>query len=110
VYRVHFAKGTTPPVNGFWSITMYDDEYYFYPNPLNKLTVSARDNLKYNDDGSVDLYFSHTQPQNVPQSNWLPAPDASFILMMRLYWPKSTPPSILPPSDPTWLPPAVTKV
>jgi hypothetical protein len=110
VYRAHFAKGATPPVNGFWSITMYDDQYYFYPNPLNKLTVSPRDGLKYNADGSLDLYFAHTQPANVPESNWLPAPDAPFILMMRLYWPKPTPPSILPPSNPTWVPPAVVKV
>lgn len=110
VYRVHFAKGMTPPVNGFWSVTMYDDQYYFYPNPLNKLTVSPRNDLKYNADGSLDLYFSHTQPPHVPQSNWLPAPDAAFILMMRLYWPKTTPPSILPPSNPTWAPPPVTRV
>lgn len=109
VYRVHFDKSATPPVNGFWSITMYDDQYYFYPNQLNKLTLSPRDDLKYNDDGSLDLYFSHNQPANVPTSNWLPAPDAPFILMMRLYWPKETPPSILPPSDPTWVPPPVTK-
>jgi hypothetical protein len=110
VYRVHFAKGATPPVKGFWSITMYDSEYYFYPNPLNKLTVSERDDLKSNTDGSIDLYFAHTKPANVPQSNWLPAPAAPFILMLRMYWPNPTPPSILPPSNPTWVPPIVTKV
>ncbi len=110
VYRVHFAKGMTPPVNGFWSITMYDDQYYFYPNALKKFTVSARDDLKYNSDGSLDLYFAHDQPPSAPQSNWLPAPAAPFILMMRMYWPKTAPPSILPPSNPTWAPPPVTKV
>jgi hypothetical protein len=110
VYRVHFAKGATPPVKGFWSITMYDSEYYFYPNALDKFTVSPRNNLKYNADGSLDLYFSHAQPANAPQSNWLPAPAATFILMLRMYWPNPAPPSILPPSNPTWVPPAVTKV
>ena len=97
-YKLHFAKGETPPVNGFWSITMYDDQYFFYPNPLNKLTESMRDHPKFNADGSMDVYFSHTQPTGVPVSNWLPAPTANFILMMRLYWPKENPPSILPPA------------
>jgi hypothetical protein len=106
-YRIHFAKGTLPPVSGFWSITMYDDQYFFYPNPLNKLTVSMRDHPKVNADGSIDLYFAHAKPANAPQSNWLPAPSGSFILMMRMYWPKETPPSIL---DGTWSPPAVTKL
>lgn len=109
-YKLHFAKGETPPVNGFWSITMYDDQYFFYPNPLNKLTESMRDHPKFNADGSMDVYFSHTQPTGVPVSNWLPAPTANFILMMRLYWPKENPPSILPPSNPTWLPPEVQKL
>lgn len=110
VYKMHFKKGDTPPARGFWSITMYDDKFYFYPNPLNKLTLSPRDNLQYNADGSLDLYFSYQQPQGVPQSNWLPAPKDPFILMMRLYWPKETPPSILPPNNPSWTPPAVERV
>jgi hypothetical protein len=105
-YVVHFAKGETPPVNGFWSITMYDSEYYFYPNSLNKLTVSPRDNPTLNTDGSLDLYFSHEKPANAPQANWLPAPADQFILMLRMYWPKETPPSIL---DGTWSPPLVKK-
>src|SRR5271166_1052972 len=98
-YTIHFAKGETPPVDGFWSITMYDGSYYFYPNPLNKLTVSMRDKPVLNPDGSLDLYFSHVKPANAPQANWLPAPAVEFILMMRMYWPKETPPSIL---DGTW--------
>jgi hypothetical protein len=89
---------------------MYDSSFFFYPNPLNKLTVSPRNDLKYNPDGSLDLYFSHVQPPAAAQSNWLPAPSENFILMMRLYWPKETPPSILPPGKGTWKPPAVTLV
>jgi hypothetical protein len=105
-YSVHFAKGELPPVDGFWSVTMYDSEYFFYPNPLNKLTVSLRDHPKLNVDGSLDLYFSHAQPANAAKANWLPAPDGKFILMMRMYWPKETPPSII---DGTWSPPPVKK-
>jgi uncharacterized protein (TIGR03000 family) len=105
-YVVHFAKGETPPVEGFWSITMYDSEYYFYPNTLNKLTVSPRDRPTFNDDGSLDLYFSHEKPEKVPQANWLPAPKDKFILMMRLYWPKEKDLSII---NGTWKPPTVKK-
>jgi hypothetical protein len=105
-YIIHFAKGETPPVDGFWSITMYDSSYYFYPNALNKLTESPRDHPVSNADGSLDLYFSHEKPANAPQANWLPAPADQFILMMRMYWPKERPPSIL---DGTWSPPPVKK-
>ena len=105
-YTVHFAKGETPPVDGFWSITMYDSSYFFYANALNKLAVSLRDNPVLNADGSLDLYFSHDKPANAPQANWLPAPAGQFILMMRMYWPKETSPSIL---DGTWSPPPVKK-
>ena len=105
-YTVHFPKGKTPPADGFWSITMYDSSYFFYPNALNKLTVSMRDHPVFNTDGSLDLYFSHDKPANAPQANWLPAPSDQFILMMRMYWPKEKPPSIL---DGTWSPPPVKK-
>jgi hypothetical protein len=104
VYVVHFPKGETPPAEGFWSITMYDTSYFFYPNPLNKQTVSVRDKPVFNADGSLDLYFSHDKPAKTPEANWLPAPSDQFILMMRLYWPRETPPSIL---DGTWSPPPV---
>jgi hypothetical protein len=104
-YVIHFNKGETPPVQGFWSITMYDKQYYFYPNPLDKLTVSPRNELQYNADGSLDIYFSHVQPAGIPEANWLPAPADDFILCMRLYWPRRTPPSILPPNNPSWVPP-----
>jgi hypothetical protein len=105
-YVIHFPKGQMPPVEGFWSITMYDTSYFFYPNPLNKQTVSMRDHPVLNPDGSLDLYFSHDKPAKAPEANWLPAPSDQFILMMRMYWPKETPPSIL---DGTWSPPPVKK-
>ena len=105
-YVIHFANGQTPPTDGFWSITMYDNSYYFYPNALNKLTMSMRDHPVVNPDGSLDLYFSHDKPAQAPEANWLPAPSDQFILMLRMYWPKETPPSIL---DGTWSPPPVKK-
>ena len=87
-YMLHFAKGATPPVNGFWSVTMYTPQFFFDPNSLQKQTVGPRDQLKYNADGSLDLYFSHSRPAKAPAANWLPAPAGAFILMLRMYWPE----------------------
>jgi hypothetical protein len=108
-YTLTFAKGLTPPVNGFWSITMYmiDGGWWFVPNPLNKFTVSMRDHPKFNPDGSLTLYFQADSPGKDKEANWLPAPKGEFIPMLRMYWPKDTPPSIL---DGSWTPPAVMKV
>lgn len=111
-YTVTFKKGETPPVNAFWSITMYFDDggYWFYPNPLRKFTVSMRDNPKFNPDGSLTLYFQHDSPGREKRANWLPSPSGDFVLMMRMDWPKETPPSILPPGKGTWSPPPVMKI
>lgn len=103
-YVVHFPKGQTPPADAFWSITMYNGQYFFVENPLNRYTVSPRNDLKYNADGSLDLYIQNESPGKDKESNWLPAPKDKFILMMRLYWPRETNPSIL---DGTWRPPGV---
>ena len=108
-YTLTFAKGQMPPVYGFWSITMYliDQGWWFVPNKLNKFTVSPRDNLKANPDGSITLYFQKDSPGRNKESNWLPAPEGEFIPMMRMYWPKEKAPSIL---DGSWTPPKVQKV
>ncbi|HQR11315.1 MAG TPA: DUF1254 domain-containing protein [Casimicrobiaceae bacterium] len=103
-YVMHFAKGDFPPVNGFWSITMYDKNYFFVPNPINRYTVSSRNKFKANPDGSVDLYVQNESPGKDKEANWLPAPKDEFVLMMRNYWPKENPPSIL---DGTWKAPEV---
>lgn len=103
-YVMHFDAGQMPPVEGFWSLTMYDAEYFFVDNPLNRYTLSARNDLKKNADGSVDLYLQAESPGPDRESNWLPAPSGKFILMLRLYWPKESPPSIL---DGTWTIPPV---
>jgi hypothetical protein len=104
---MHFDNGQMPPVDGFWSLTMYNAEYFFVDNPLNRYTLSARNDLKKNADGSVDLYLQSENPGPDKESNWLPAPEGKFILMLRLYWPKETPPSII---DGSWKIPGVQKV
>ena len=110
-YTITFPKGATPPVSpeAFWSITMYmiDDGLWFYPNKQNKLTVSPRNDLKFNKDGSLTLYFQHESPGAEKEANWLPAPAAPFALTLRMYWPNQTSPSIL---DGTWAPPPVMKL
>ena len=106
-YLMHFPKGNLPPAKGFWSVTMYDANYFFVANPINRYSISARQNLKANADGSVDLYIQNESPGAERESNWLPAPKGKFILMMRLYWPSETPPSII---NGSWSPPAVKKV
>jgi len=106
-YVMHFEKGELPPVNGFWSLTMYDSSYFFVANPINRQSISARDSLKPNADGSVDLYIQNASPGADKESNWLPAPKDKFILMLRMYWPKETAPSII---DGTWKIPPVKSV
>lgn len=103
-YVMHFEKGQLPPVRGFWSLTMYDSDYFFVANPLNRYTLSQRDDFRENADGSTDLYIQAESPGPEKESNWLPAPKGDFVLMMRLYWPTETAPSIL---DGTWRIPAV---
>jgi hypothetical protein len=87
-YVMHFAKGEMPPVNGFWSITMYDSEYFFVDNPLNRYNVSSRSKFKPNPEGSVDIYIQRDSPGKDKEPNWLPAPADRFFLIMRMYWPK----------------------
>lgn len=107
-YTLTFPKGETPPVNAFWSITMYliDQGWWFVPNQLNKFTVSPRNDLKYNADGSLTLYFQNEPPGADKEANWLPAPKGDFILMLRMYWPKEPSPSIL---NGSWKVPRVIK-
>jgi hypothetical protein len=106
-YVMHFDKRQMPPVDGFWSLTMYDADYFFVPNKLNRYTLSSRNKFAMNKEGSVDLYIQNASPGKDKEANWLPAPAGKFILMLRLYWPKETSPSIIHGS---WKPPAVTMV
>ena len=106
-YVMNLDKGQFPPVKGFWSLTMYDDKYFFVPNPLNRYALSQRNKFVTNADGSVDLYLQAESPGKTKEANWLPAPKAKFIPMLRLYWPTETSPSII---DGTWKPPAIKAV
>ncbi len=89
-YTIHFDKGQVPPVKGFWSLTMYDDKYFFIANPLNRYTLSSRFDFKYNEDGSLDFYIQKDSPGKDKEANWLPAPAGDFVLMFRFYWPDET--------------------
>jgi hypothetical protein len=103
-YVLHFEKGATPPVNAFWSITLYDAEGYQVANSLNRFAVSSWMPFKYNPDGSLDLYFQNTSPGADNEANWLPAPKGPFNLTMRLYSPRSE------ALTGHWNPPPVVKV
>jgi hypothetical protein len=88
-YVIHFAKGGTPPVNAFWSITLYDAEGFQVANVLNRFAVSSWMPFTTNADGSLDLYFQNESPGKDKEANWLPAPKGAFNLTMRLYGPTS---------------------
>jgi hypothetical protein len=103
-YTLHFEKGVTPPVNAFWSVTLYDSDGFQVANPLNRFAVSSWMPFAYNPDGSLDLYFQNESPGKDKEANWLPAPKGGFNLTMRLYSPKSE------ALTGKWNPPPVTKV
>jgi hypothetical protein len=105
LYTITFAKGQLPPVKGFWSLTLYNDEHLFSPNPLNRYSLGTKNkNLKYNADGSLTLYAGATSPGADKENNWLPAPQGTFSLYIRCYWAEQ---AVL---DGTWMPPQVEKV
>jgi hypothetical protein len=102
-YTIHFDNGATPPVNAFWSITLYDSEGFQVGNVLNRFALSSYMPFKLNGDGSLDLYFQNESPGKDKEVNWLPAPKGPFNLCMRLYAPKSD------ALTGKWNPPAVMK-
>ena len=112
-YALTFPKGELPPVNAFWSVTMYDGKtQLLIKNPINRYLINSPmlPELKKNEDGSLTLYIQNKSPGADKESNWLPAPDGPIYLVMRLYWPKTESPSILPAGKGSWKPPAVTRV
>jgi hypothetical protein len=102
-YVLHFDKSVLPPVDAFWSVTLYDPEGYQVANALNRFAVSSWMPFKYDPDGSLTLYFQNEDPGKDKEANWLPAPKGPFNLTMRLYAPKSE------ALTGRWNPPAVTK-
>ncbi|MCI0332136.1 MAG: DUF1214 domain-containing protein, partial [Planctomycetes bacterium] len=111
-YTLTFADGQFPPVSAFWSVTMYDGKtQLLIENPINRYLINSpmMPEMKTNDDGSLTLYIQRDSPGADKESNWLPAPDGPIYLVMRLYWPRTEPPSILPPGEGSWSPPPITK-
>src|SRR5947207_12853435 len=109
-YSVTFAKDEFPPVNAFWSVTMYDGKtQLLIENPINRYLINSPmlSGMNKNPDGSLTLYVQKASPGKAKEANWLPAPDGPLYLVMRLYWPKESPPSILPAGEATWKPPAI---
>ncbi len=103
-YIVTFAKGQTPPVKGFWSLTLYNDRHLFSPNSLNRYSLGTKNqSLKYNSDGSLTFYISHSSPGADKEANWLPAPEGDFSLYIRAYWGEK------PILDGSWQPPRIEK-
>jgi hypothetical protein len=89
-YVMHFTPEQVPKVNAFWSLTMYDGDYFFVENALGRYSLGSRDELKFNADGSLDIYIQRHPPGAGLESNWLPAAEEKFVLMLRFYWPKES--------------------
>jgi hypothetical protein len=112
-YTLTFPAGELPPVNAFWSVTMYDGKtQLLIKNPIDRYLVNSPmlPEMKKNADGSLTLYIQKESPGKDKESNWLPAPDDLIYLVMRLYWPKTEAPSILPAGSGSWSPPGIVKV
>ena len=112
-YTLTFPAGQLPPVNAFWSVTMYDGKtQLLVQNPIGRYLINSTmlPSMKKSPDGSLTIYIQKESPGKATASNWLPAPDGPIYLVMRLYWPKTEPPSILPPGEGTWQPPAIRRV
>jgi len=91
-------------VNAFWSITAYTAKQTFVANPINRYAIGDRDKLKFNPDGSLDIYLQHDSPGKDKESNWLPADAGSFNVALRMYWPKDD------ALSGTWTPPPIRKM
>ncbi len=109
-YVLTFPPGRLPPVNAFWSVTMYDGKtQLLVENPIDRYLLNSPmlPSMRKGKDGSLTLYIQNRSPGKDKESNWLPAPNGPIYLVMRLYWPRTEPPSILPPGEGTWQPPPV---
>jgi hypothetical protein len=111
-YTITFPAGKLPPVDAFWSVTMYDGKsQLLIKNPINRYLINSPmlSSMEKNADGSLTLYIQKDSPGADKEANWLPAPNDTIYLVMRLYWPDPNPPSILPAGKGTWKPPAVVR-
>lgn len=112
-YTLTFPAGQLPPVNAFWSVTMYDGAtQLLIDNPINRYLINSPmlPDLQTNADGSLTLYIQHESPGKDREANWLPAPAGPMFVVMRLYWPSTDALSVLPPGEGTWVPPGIMPV
>jgi hypothetical protein len=112
-YTLTFAKDGLPPVNAFWSVTMYDGKtQLLIANPIDRYLINSPmlPGMKTNPDGSLTIHIQKDAPPAAEDANWLPAPGGPMFIVMRLYWPKTSPPSILPPGSGSWRPPPILRV
>ncbi|WOH78777.1 DUF1254 domain-containing protein [Bradyrhizobium sp. BEA-2-5] len=112
-YTLTFPAGQLPPVNSFWSVTMYDGKsQLLVKNPISRYLINSPmlPHMKRGSDGSLTIYVQSKSPGADKEANWLPAPDGPIYVVMRLYWPKTTPPSILPAGEGAWKPPGFMRV
>jgi hypothetical protein len=112
-YVLTFPAGQLPPVNSFWSITMYDGKsQLLINNPIDRYLINSpmMPGMKTNPDGSLPIYIQSKSPGADKEANWLPAPDGPIYMVMRLYWPKTAAPSILPAGAGTWQPPGIRRM
>ena len=103
-YRIVFKAGELPPVKGFWSLTLYNGNHFFYQNAVKRYSLGTKNKtLKYNSDGSLTIYAGNKNPGADWESNWLPAPEGEFSLYIRAYWGKEG------ITEGTWVPPIIEK-
>jgi hypothetical protein len=103
-YEIVFASGTLPPVDGFWSITLYNEAHFFHPNDLRRYSLGTKNkSLTHGDDGSLTLYAGHQSPGSELENNWLPAPAGDFSFYLRAYGGQA------PIIDGSWIPPVVKR-
>lgn len=102
-YILHFTKERLPPVKGLWSITVYDEKGMLTSNMINRYSLSSKDPLRYNEDGSLDIVFQKKFPGQDKEANWIPVPEGAFVVMLRLYMP------LKPVLENNWHPPAVSR-
>jgi hypothetical protein len=103
-YTVTFAPGQTPPVDGFWSLTLYNKEHLFAPNPLGRYSLGTKSkSMKQNADGSLTMYVQNDSPGLDKETNWIPAPKDDFSLYIRAYWPKAE------ITESKWVPPHIER-
>lgn len=103
-YVLHFEKDQIPPADAFWSLTMYGEDQFFVANPISRFAIGDRDKLKFNPDGSLDLYIQNASPGADREANWLPAPTGPFTMNLRLYLPQRR------VTDGSWTPPPVKRM